>query len=74
MGSYKYNMKLSGQRARAIFNYLVNKGIKPGRMVIKAYGYTKSIASNETEEGRQKNRRVVAVITARMKEYKFNNE
>jgi len=46
-----------------IRNYLVNKkGVDAGRIVLKWYGPTKPIALNDTEEGRQKNRRVEFLI------------
>ncbi|RQW85838.1 MAG: OmpA family protein [Geobacter sp.] len=62
-GSYKYNIKLSERRADSVRNYLIEKfGIEPERLSTKGYGYTKPIASNKTAEGRQKNRRVDAVI------------
>jgi OOP family OmpA-OmpF porin len=62
-GSYKYNIKLSERRADSVRNYLVDKfGIESERLSTKGYGYTKPIASNKTAEGRQKNRRVDAVI------------
>ncbi len=62
-GSYKYNIKLSERRADSVRNYLVEKfGIKGERLSTKGYGYTKPIATNKTAEGRQKNRRVDAII------------
>ncbi|MDD2338527.1 MAG: OmpA family protein [Geobacteraceae bacterium] len=62
-GSYKYNIKLSERRADSVRNYLIeNFGIESERLSTKGYGYTKPIASNKTAEGRQKNRRVDAII------------
>jgi OOP family OmpA-OmpF porin len=58
VASKAYNMKLSQQRVAAVKSYLVSKGINPKRLVTKAFGETKPIASNKTEEGRAKNRRV----------------
>ncbi len=57
-GSFKYNMKLSKKRAKAVMNYLVERGISPSRLIAKGYGYTMPVASNDTPEGRAKNRRV----------------
>lgn len=57
-GSDEYNMKLSEQRAEAVRNYLISKGISADRLTAKGYGETKPVADNATEEGRFKNRRV----------------
>ena len=58
VGSDEYNMKLSGRRAGAVSKYLVSKGIDSTRLQAKGLGETQPIASNDTEEGRAKNRRV----------------
>jgi len=53
------NIALSQARAEAVKNYLVEKWkISPDRLIAKGYGATQPIASNATEEGRAKNRRV----------------
>lgn len=57
-GPEAYNQMLSEKRANAIMEYLVNKGIDSGRFEVKGYGESDPICSNETAEGRQKNRRV----------------
>jgi OOP family OmpA-OmpF porin len=58
---YQYNIKLSEKRAKSVRDYIVTKlGIDGARLTTKGYGYTKPIASNKTDEGRQKNRRVIA--------------
>jgi len=63
VGGYEYNMKLSRERAENVVNYLVvNFGIDASRLTAKGYGYTRRIAYNTTAEGRQKNRRINAVI------------
>ena len=63
VSTLEYNMKLSEKRVVEIRNYLVNKkGVDAGRIVLKWYGPTKPIALNDTEEGRQKNRRVEFLI------------
>jgi len=51
------NLKLSQQRAEAVRNYLLKKGIKPNRVVAKGYGASQPVADNSTAEGKQKNRR-----------------
>ena len=64
----EYNQKLSDARANSVRQYLINNfGIKASRLTAVGYGLTKPIASNSTEEGRQMNRRVQAVIKAMKK-------
>lgn len=63
--SDEYNQKLSQARANSVRQYLINKfGIKASRLSAIGYGESRPIASNGNEEGRQKNRRVQAVIKA----------
>lgn len=57
-GSEEYNLKLSFDRARSVVDYLIAAGIESQRLTYKGYGFSQPIASNETEEGRQLNRRV----------------
>jgi len=57
-GSATYNQKLSEDRAMAVTKYLQDKGISLDRLRYRGYGLTQPIASNETEMGRQLNRRV----------------
>jgi outer membrane protein OmpA-like peptidoglycan-associated protein len=59
------NQKLSEERAKVVVNYLVSKRIDPNRLSYKGLGSKQPIASNETEEGRQKNRRVEFIVVAR---------
>ena len=61
-GSESYNERLSSDRAKAVYDYLVNKGIDSKRMTYKGYGMSKPIASNDTEEGRALNRRTEFTI------------
>jgi len=53
-----YNLKLSDNRAEAVVNYLISNGISASRLEFEGFGLTNPIASNDTEEGRQENRRV----------------
>ncbi|HTL08445.1 MAG TPA: OmpA family protein [Chitinophagaceae bacterium] len=62
-GSDEYNFKLSDNRARSVREYIVSKGIAPGRIISQGYGETKPVADNETDDGRQINRRVEFKIT-----------
>jgi outer membrane protein OmpA-like peptidoglycan-associated protein len=57
VGSAALNQRLSEDRARAVVNFLVDRGIDRDRLTYKGYGFTRPIASNETAEGRQQNRR-----------------
>lgn len=57
-GSSEYNQQLSVNRANSVSSYLVQQGVINERMVITGYGETLPIASNDTNEGRQANRRV----------------
>lgn len=61
-GSVDYNMRLSENRAQAVFQYLVTKGIDPKRLAHKGYGKSRPIDTNTTEEGRANNRRVEITI------------
>ena len=62
-GSHKYNLVLSESRALAVYSYLIERGISSERLEFKGYGKMRPIATNETPEGRQRNRRVEFEIT-----------
>jgi outer membrane protein OmpA-like peptidoglycan-associated protein/tetratricopeptide (TPR) repeat protein len=62
IGNDADNMKLSANRAKSVFNYLITSKIDSERLTYKGYGKTVPVASNDTEEGRAKNRRTVFVI------------
>ncbi|WPR71469.1 OmpA family protein [Flavobacterium sp. NG2] len=66
-GSADYNLKLSGERASSVKSYLVAKGLSSSRFKVTGLGIADPIASNETVEGRSKNRRVEFAITANEK-------
>lgn len=62
VGTDENNLKLSQERAESVRNYLLSKGLAPARLTAKGYGESKPIAPNETDEGKQKNRRVEFMI------------
>ena len=57
VGSKSKNQKISEQRAREVFEYLIKKGVQ-NKMYFKGYGSILPIATNDTPEGQAKNRRV----------------
>ncbi|WP_010662636.1 OmpA family protein [Marinilabilia salmonicolor] len=57
VGSEEYNLNLSENRARSVFNYIAGQGIDKDRMEYKGFGYSNPVDTNETEEGRAQNRR-----------------
>lgn len=59
-GSQRANKKLSQQRADSVRDYLISQGVAPDRITAVGYGDEKPIASNDTPEGREKNRRIEA--------------
>jgi outer membrane protein OmpA-like peptidoglycan-associated protein/tetratricopeptide (TPR) repeat protein len=62
IGNDADNMKLSASRAKSVYNYLVSNNIDPKRLTYRGFGKTVPVATNDTEEGRAKNRRTVFVI------------
>ena len=64
-GSAKYNKKLSSKRAKAVMDFLIATGIAEDRMESVGYGEDKPVASNDTGEGKEKNRRVEFNIVGR---------
>jgi OOP family OmpA-OmpF porin len=62
-GEEQHNLALSKARAEAVRAYLVTKGVAAGRLSSTGFGEGKPLASNETDEGREKNRRVEFHIT-----------
>lgn len=62
IGSDEYNETLSQKRAESVVQYLIDKGIEANRLEAKGYGETDPIDTNETEQGRQNNRRTEVII------------
>jgi len=63
VGGDEYNMQLSQRRAEAVRGYLIQQGIAEDTIVSHGYGKTQPVASNDTPEGRQQNRRVELVLS-----------
>jgi OmpA-OmpF porin, OOP family len=62
IGSQSYNLDLSEHRADSVRDFLVAQGIEPARITAVGYGETYPVVSNDTETGRQQNRRVEVVL------------
>jgi chemotaxis protein MotB len=62
-GKYTSNWELSTARAASVLHFFITKGVDPNRFAIAGYGEYRPMASNETEDGRAKNRRVELVIS-----------
>ncbi|MEJ5359645.1 MAG: AAA family ATPase [Desulfobacterales bacterium] len=62
LGDPAYNMYLSGKRAMAVRNQLLAQGLDAGRLKLSAFGAERPLDTNETLEGRNRNRRVVIRI------------
>ena len=58
VGSLRVNTQLSQDRAKAVVDYLVGRGIESSRLEYEGYAFTQPIAPNDTPEGRERNRRV----------------
>ena len=67
-GDEKDNMYLSMLRAASVRDYLISKGHDASKMITTAKGETSPIASNDTKEGRAKNRRVEILVLGRVEE------
>ena len=63
VGGDDYNQKLSEQRSNGVRDYLTQQGMPAASITSQGFGKTQPVASNETAEGRQKNRRVELVIS-----------
>ncbi|HSL17966.1 MAG TPA: OmpA family protein [Methylomirabilota bacterium] len=64
-GSEEHNLELSRRRAHAVMNALIDRGVDPGRMTAVGYGEDHPVADNDTETGRQANRRVSILVKAK---------
>lgn len=68
------NEKLSANRAKAVMDYLVKAGVSKDALIAKGYGSTKPVASNDTDEGRFKNRRIEFSVVMSSKRYSDSKE
>jgi len=66
LGNEQYNKQLSLRRAKAVRDYLIEQGCKAAQLIVKGYGASVPIATNETEKGRQINRRVEIKILGKL--------
>jgi len=65
IGTREYNIELSENRAKAVFDALVERGIDSRRLRYRGFGFSKPVATNDTEEGRAQNRRTQFVVLAK---------
>jgi OOP family OmpA-OmpF porin len=65
VGTDEYNQRLSERRSRAVLGYLVEKGVDESRLSAVGYGESRPIATNDTAEGRARNRRTEFHIVGR---------
>lgn len=63
-GTEEHNLELSRERAQSVSNYLAQLGVDPARFTATGYGESQPIAPNDTQEGRQQNRRVELAVMA----------
>jgi len=69
VGREESNLRLSTKRAESVRTYLIEDfGIAANRLTARGYGSSRPIADNATPEGRQKNRRIEAVIETTVKQ------
>ena len=73
VGSDEFNLKLSEQRAETVRTYLIEQGLSESSMTAKGLGKSLPVASNDTREGRQKNRRVEIIISGEVIGQKIGN-
>jgi outer membrane protein OmpA-like peptidoglycan-associated protein len=66
VGGDDYNQQLSEQRGESVRDYLTGQGMADGSVTSRGFGKTQPVASNETVEGRQQNRRVELVVSGEL--------
>jgi outer membrane protein OmpA-like peptidoglycan-associated protein len=65
-GSAAFNQRLSEDRAQSVRFFLIEQGLNSGTITAKGFGFDKPVASNNTSEGRQKNRRVELIVSGQV--------
>ncbi|MEO5569688.1 MAG: OmpA family protein [Bacteroidia bacterium] len=65
VGKDEYNQTLSENRAKSVVEYLIQQGVSKDRLTFVGYGETRPYATNDTAEGKQKNRRIEFKITGK---------
>lgn len=63
IGGDAFNLKLSEQRADSVRAYLIEQGVSPDNVAAKGFGKANPVASNDTDAGRQQNRRVEMIVS-----------
>ncbi|HXG17764.1 MAG TPA: OmpA family protein [Methylomirabilota bacterium] len=63
LGSESYNLDLSQRRAETVRDFLIKNGVSPAQVTARGYGENFPVASNNTEAGRQQNRRVEIIVS-----------
>ncbi|MGB9835466.1 MAG: OmpA family protein [Candidatus Saccharicenans sp.] len=61
-GSESLNLKLSTERAKSVYEFLLSQGVSPERMKYEGFGSSRPVAPNDTEANRAKNRRVEVIV------------
>ncbi len=70
-GAEQYNLGLSDRRANAVRQVMIDRfGISAGRITARGFGESQPVASNDTDSGRARNRRVVTVIIKTLQDYR----
>lgn len=64
-GTSIYNQRLSEERAQSVADELVREGVSRQKMIVRGYGKNRPVSSNESESGRQRNRRVEVIVENR---------
>jgi OOP family OmpA-OmpF porin len=62
IGTDEYNLDLSKRRAETVYHFLVSQDVEESRMSWEGYGESRPVADNDTDDGRQRNRRVDLII------------